>query len=50
MIGNVKKAFNGTYHTVGDEYFPRYFAKFCYRFDRRSLTAMESGAKAVTPR
>ncbi|MCU7882229.1 MAG: transposase [Candidatus Thiodiazotropha sp. (ex Lucinoma aequizonata)] len=33
MIGNVKKVFNGTYHTVGDEHLPRYFAEFCYRFD-----------------
>ncbi|MCU7912301.1 MAG: transposase [Candidatus Thiodiazotropha sp. (ex Lucinoma aequizonata)] len=25
----------GTYHTVSDERLPRYFAEFCYRFDRR---------------
>ncbi|MCU7899997.1 MAG: IS1595 family transposase [Candidatus Thiodiazotropha sp. (ex Lucinoma aequizonata)] len=35
MIGNVKKAFNRTYHTVSDEHLPRYFTGFCYRFDRR---------------
>ena len=35
MIGNVKKALNGTYHKVGDKHLPRYLAEFCYRFNRR---------------
>ncbi len=41
MIGNVKRALNGTYHYVSDRHLPRYFAEFCYRFDRRfNLEAM----------
>ncbi|MCP5019747.1 MAG: IS1595 family transposase [Ketobacter sp.] len=35
MLGNVKKALNGTYHNVSEEHLPRYLAEFCYRFDRR---------------
>jgi len=41
MIGNVKRAINGTYHKVGEKHLPRYLAEFCYRFDRRfNLAAM----------
>jgi transposase-like protein len=35
MIGNVKNSITGTYHSVNDKHLPRYFAEFCYRFNRR---------------
>ena len=35
MIGNVKKAFHGTYHAISNDHLPRYLAEFCYRFNRR---------------
>ena len=35
MIGNVKKALNGTYHNVSEKHLPRYLAEFNYRFNRR---------------
>ena len=35
MIGNVKNSITGTYHSVRDKHLPRYFAEFCYRFNRR---------------
>lgn len=35
MIGNVKKAINGTYHAINPRHLPRYLAEFCYRFNRR---------------
>lgn len=37
MIGNVKNAITGTYHSVGGnhKHLPRYLAEFCYRFNRR---------------
>lgn len=37
MIGNVKNALTGTYHSVGGKHkhLPRYLAEFCYRFNRR---------------
>jgi transposase-like protein len=35
MIGNVKKAINGTYHAIDPKHLPRYLAEFCYRFNRR---------------
>jgi transposase-like protein len=35
MIGNVKRAINGTYHAVNSKHLPRYLAEFCYRFNRR---------------
>ena len=35
MIGNVKRAINGTYHAISPEHLPRYLAEFCYRFNRR---------------
>lgn len=35
MIGNVKKAINGTYHAINPKHLPRYLAEFCYRFNRR---------------
>lgn len=35
MIGNVKNAIVGTYHSVSVKHLPRYFAEFCYRFNRR---------------
>ena len=35
MIGNVKRAINGTYHAIDPKHLPRYLAEFCYRFNRR---------------
>ena len=35
MIGNVKKAINGTYHAISPKHLPRYLAEFCYRHNRR---------------
>ncbi len=35
MIGNVKRALDGTYHNVSEAHLPRYLAEFCYRFNRR---------------
>jgi hypothetical protein len=35
MIGNVKNAIKGTYHSMNSKHLPRYLAEFCYRFNRR---------------
>jgi len=35
MIGNIKKAMHGTYHSISKKHLPRYLAEFCYRFNRR---------------
>ncbi len=35
LIGNVKRAINGTYHAINPKHLPRYLAEFCYRFNRR---------------
>ncbi len=35
VLGNVKKAIHGTYHSVSSKHLPRYLAEFCYRFNRR---------------
>jgi len=35
MIGNVKNALTGTYHSVSKNHFSWYLAEFCYRFNRR---------------
>lgn len=35
MISNVKRAINGTYHSVSSKHLPRYLAEFCYRFNNR---------------
>lgn len=35
MIGNVKNSIRGTYHSISHKHLPRYFAEFCYRFNRR---------------
>ena len=35
MLGNIKSAITGTYHSVSRKHLPRYFAEFCYRFNRR---------------
>ena len=35
MLGNVKRAINGTYHAVAAKHLPRYLAEFSYRFNRR---------------
>jgi len=34
MIGNMKNAMNGTYHSIHHQHLPRYLAEFCYRFNR----------------
>ena len=35
LLGNVKNALHGTYHSVREKHLPRYLAEFCYRFNRR---------------
>jgi len=35
MIGNVKNAITGTYHSINPKHLPRYLAEFCYRHNRR---------------
>jgi len=35
MIGNVKNAIHGSYHSINGRHLPRYLAEFCYRFNRR---------------
>jgi hypothetical protein len=35
MLGNVKKAIHGTYHSVSRKHLPRYLAEFCFRFNQR---------------
>ena len=35
MIGNVKNAMRGSYHSINSMHLPRYLAEFCYRFNRR---------------
>ena len=35
LLGNVKRAINGTYHSVSAKHLPRYLAEFSYRFNRR---------------
>ncbi len=35
MLGNIKTAMAGTYHSISGEHLPRYLATFLYRFNRR---------------
>ena len=35
MLGNVKNAITGTYHSINTKHAPRYLAEFCYRYNRR---------------
>jgi transposase-like protein len=35
MLGNVKNARHGTYHSLRPKYLQRYLSKFCYGFNRR---------------
>ena len=35
VLGNVKRALDGTYHAWGQKYAPRYLAEFSYRFKTR---------------
>ncbi|MFC1830811.1 transposase, partial [Thermodesulfobacteriota bacterium] len=35
MIGNVKRAIHGTYHSVSSKHVPRYLAEFSFRFTNR---------------
>ena len=35
ILGNVKNALKGTYHSISKKHIPRYLAEFQYRFDRR---------------
>ena len=35
MLGNLKTALHGTYHSVSPKHLPRYLAEFNYRFNRR---------------
>jgi len=41
MIGNVKNAITGVYHSIDHRHLPRYLAEYRYRFNRRfDLTAL----------
>jgi transposase-like protein len=44
MIGNVKRAINGTYHSVSSKHLPRYLAEFCFRFNNRFYMGSMIGA------
>lgn len=35
VLGNLKTALTGTYHSLGADHIPRYLAEFAYRFNRR---------------
>jgi hypothetical protein len=35
MIGHVKNAIKGTYHSINPRHLPRYLAEFCYHHNRR---------------
>lgn len=35
LLGNLKTAINGTYHSIGSQYISRYLAEFEYRINRR---------------
>ena len=35
MLGNVKNAITGTYHSISPKHATRYLAEFCYRHNRR---------------
>ena len=35
LLGNVKRAMDGTYHACDARYAGRYLAEFAYRFNRR---------------
>ncbi len=35
MIGNVKRAIHGTYHSASPKHLPRYLAEFNFRFNNR---------------
>jgi hypothetical protein len=35
VLGNVKTAIRGVYHSISDKHVPRYLAEYCYRFNRR---------------
>jgi hypothetical protein len=35
MIGNVKNAMHGSYHSISANHLSRYLAEFCYRFNGR---------------
>lgn len=34
MIGNVKNAMHGIYHSINKNHLPRYLAEFCFKFNR----------------
>ena len=35
VLGNIKTALHGTYHSISNKHLPRYLAEFEYRFNRR---------------
>ena len=39
LLGNVKRAIDGTYHACDSRYAGRYLAEFAYRFNRRYVLA-----------
>jgi transposase-like protein len=43
MIGNVKRAIHGTYHSVSPKHLPRYLAEFSFRFNNRFQMASMIG-------
>ena len=53
MLGNVKNAVQGTYHSVAAKHLPRYLAEFTYRFNRRfdlaSMVGRLGSAAVRTP-
>jgi len=44
ILGNVKRAIHGTYHSISSKHLPRYLAEFCYRFNNRFYMAAMVGA------
>lgn len=44
MIGNVKRAIHGTYHSVSSRHLPRYLAEFSFRFNNRFCMAAMVGS------
>ena len=40
MIGTVKSAIHGTYHSMSSKHLPRYLAGFSFRFNNRDMDSM----------
>jgi len=55
VLGNLKTAITGTFHSIRRKYVPRYLAEFQWRFNRRArladmLDQLLAAAVATTPR